>query len=331
MAFIHFIINSFITLIPLLISIAFFTLAERKIMGAIQRRKGPNVVGLWGILQPFADGLKLLLKEIILPSKVSRRLFIVAPILSLSLGLIGWGFINFSFNEVFIENQFNILFLLAVSSFSVFGIILAGWASNSRYAFLGAVRSAAQIVSYEISLSLTILPCLIAAGSFNINNIVYSQQNIWYFFPFLPMAIVFLISMLAETNRAPFDLPEAEAELVAGFNVEYSSILFAMFFLGEYSNMLRMAALFSILYLGGWNNFFFLNGTIAFILKILLISFFFIFVRANFPRYRYDQLMGLGWKIFLPFSLSFCMFTISFLLLFDALLPVGQSNVFYYF
>lgn len=307
-----------ITIITSLLSIAFFTIAERKVLASIQRRRGPNIIGFWGILQAFADGLKLLLKEIIIPIKSNWILFISAASLSLIIGLFIWIFIPFSDINYLTNFDFSLLLVYAFSSLGVYGIIGAGWTSNSKYAFLGGLRSAAQLISYEISIALLILPIAACANSFNIIEIVnYQALSTWFIFPLFPIAIIFFISILAETNRAPFDLPEAEAEIVAGYNVEYSSMTFAMFFLAEYSNMLWLSALYSLLFLGGWLSpiFFLSNSIFWFILKILLIAFLIIKVRANYPRFRYDQLMNLGWKIFLPLSIGYFLFIISILMI----------------
>jgi len=310
-------------IIPLLISVAYFTIAERKIMGIIQRRKGPNVIGWLGILQPFSDGLKLFAKETILPSNSNTIIFLISPILTFFLSLIGWAVIPFSEGTVLSDLNVGILYLLATSSMGVYGIIMAGWSSNSKYPFLGALRSAAQMISYEVSIGFIIINVCICSGSFNLSDIVEAQQKTWFILPLLPMFIIFCISMLAETNRHPFDLPEAEAELVSGYNVEYSSMTFALFFLGEYANMLLMSAFASILFLGGWlpliNVFPFnwLPGSVWFSLKILIGVIFFIVTRATLPRYRYDQLMDLGWKSFLPLSLSYIIFTAGILISFN--------------
>jgi NADH-quinone oxidoreductase subunit H len=311
-------ILSLITIITSLLSIAFFTIAERKVLASIQRRRGPNFVGFWGLLQAFADGLKLLLKEIIIPIKSNWILFISSASLTLIIGLFIWIFIPFSDINYLTNFDFSLLLIYAFSSLGVYGIIGAGWTSNSKYAFLGGLRSAAQLISYEISISLLILPIAACANSFNLIEIVRQQElSTWYILPLLPICIIFFISILAETNRAPFDLSEAEAEIVAGYNVEYSSMTFAMFFLAEYSNMLWLSALFSLLFLGGWISpiWFIGNSSLWFILKILLISFLIIKVRANYPRFRYDQLMNLGWKIFLPLAIGYFLFVICFLIL----------------
>ena len=299
-----------IIVLPLLIAVAFFTLAERKIMGAIQRRRGPNVIGTFGLLQPLADGAKLLLKETIVPSNSNFFLFALAPILTFFLSLLGWAVIPYGEGLVLSDMNLGILYILAVSSLGVYGVLLAGWASNSKYALLGALRSVAQMISYEVSLGLIIVTIIICIGSLNTSQIVLSQENIWFCFPFFPLFVIFYISALAETNRHPFDLPEAEAELVSGYNVEYSAMGFALFFLGEYGNMLLMSSLTVLLFFGGWLSpfnffpFFLIPGPIFFGLKVIIFAAGFAWARAAFPRYRYDQLMRLGWKIFLPFSLG---------------------------
>lgn len=297
-----------LTLIFLIISVAFFTLAERRVMGSIQRRKGPNITGFWGVLQPFADALKLIVKEIILPKRANKFLFLLAPFLTLYFSFIGWAVIPFSTKSFIVNLNIGILYLLIVSSFGVYGILLSGWASNSKYAFLASIRSVAQAISYEVSIALIILPIILMSGTLNLIHIVLIQQQIvWFCFPLFPLCIIFFISILAETNRTPFDLAEAEAELVAGYNIEYSGILFAAFFLGEYSNIFLMSGLFVILFFGGW-GFFGILPEFIFSVKIVFIAFWFIFVRANVPRYRFDQLMVIGWKVFLPFCLGFFFF-----------------------
>jgi NADH-quinone oxidoreductase subunit H len=309
--------------VPLLISVAYFTIAERKIMGIIQRRKGPNVIGFVGLLQPLADGLKLFVKETILPSNSNLTVFLIAPMLTFILSLIGWAVIPLSNQIVLSDLNVGVLYLFATSSLSVYGIIMAGWSSNSKYPFLGALRSAAQMISYEVSIGFIIINVCICAGSFNLSSIVHAQKNVWYIIPLLPMFIIFCVSMLAETNRHPFDLPEAEAELVSGYNVEYSAMTFALFFLGEYANMLLMSAFVSILFLGGWlpfSNLYFLNSlpnSLWFSFKLILGVIFFIVTRATLPRYRYDQLMYIGWKSFLPLSLGYLLFTVSVLISFN--------------
>lgn len=310
-------------IVPLLLSVAYFTIAERKIMGIIQRRKGPNVIGFLGLLQPLADGLKLFAKETILPSNSNLIIFLLAPILTFILSLVGWAVIPLANQIVLADLNIGILYLFAVSSLSVYGILLAGWSSNSKYPFLGALRSAAQMISYEVSIGFIVINVAICTGSFNLSSIVLSQQNVWYIIPLFPMFIIFCVSMLAETNRHPFDLPEAEAELVSGYNVEYSAMTFALFFLGEYANMLLMSAFVSILFLGGWLpilNIIPLNllpGSFWIAIKIVLGVIFFIVTRATLPRYRYDQLMHIGWKSFLPLSIGYLLFVIGFLVSFN--------------
>jgi len=301
--------------IPLLLAIAYLTYVERKVIAAMQRRIGPNVVGWFGFLQPFADGLKLLHKETIIPTQANPFLFLLAPLLTFGLSLSAWAVIPFGPGLVISNIDVGILYLFAISSLGVYGIIMAGWASNSKYSFLGALRSAAQMVSYEVSIGLVIITILLSAGSLNLSEIVEAQKNLWFIIPHLPMAVVFTVSALAETNRAPFDLPEAEAELVSGYNVEYSSMIFALFFLGEYANMILMSAIGTILFLGGWMPplhvfpFTWMPGIVWFSLKMSFLLFIFLWVRATFPRYRYDQLMRLGWKVFLPFSLIWVILT----------------------
>ncbi len=304
--------------LPLLGAVAYLTLMERKVIGAMQLRKGPNVVGPFGLLQPLADGLKLMLKEVIIPSKANKILFLAAPVITFILALIAWAVIPFGDGLVLADINVGVTYLLATSSLGVYGIIIAGWASNSKYAFLGAIRSSAQMISYEVSIGLIIINVVLLSGSLNLTDIILSQKDGWFIWPLFPMFILFFISTLAETNRLPFDLPEAESELVAGYNVEYSSMPFAMFFLGEYANMILMSAMTAILFLGGYlppiNNDFFnaVPGLIWFILKILFLLFCFIWVRATLPRYRYDQLMRLGWKVFLPFSLIWVILTAAY-------------------
>ncbi len=322
------VIKIVVIVVPLLVVMAYLTYAERKVIGAMQRRKGPNIVGPFGLLQPFADGLKLFVKETIIPTGASRGVFIVAPMLTFILALVGWAVIPFGEGMVLADINVGILYLFAISSLGVYGILMAGWASNSKYAFLGGLRSAAQMVSYEVSMGFVIITVLLCVGSLNLTDIVMAQKTVWFVVPLFPMAVIFFISTLAETNRHPFDLPEAEAELVGGFNVEYSAMIFALFFLGEYVNMILMAAMTTILFLGGWlppldmAPFNWLPGIFWFALKISMVLFIFLWVRATFPRYRYDQLMRLGWKVFLPVSLAAVVVVAGVLVAFD-LAPVS--------
>ena len=310
-------------LMPVLISVAFLVYAERKVLALIQLRRGPNVVGPFGILQSFADALKLLTKENIVPTNSNKVVFLLAPIITMVLSLAGWAVIPFAPNLVISDINVGIMYLFAVSSLGVYGVIMAGWASNSQYPFLGALRSAAQMVSYEVSIGFVIITVLLCVGSLNLSKIVEAQQTVWFAIPLLPMFIVFFISALAETNRLPFDLPEDESTLVAGFFTEYSSASFVLFFLGEYASMILMSSMTVILFMGGWLppfDIFPLNvipGVIWFTIKIIFILFLFIWVRGTFPRYRYDQLMRLGWKIFLPLSLLWVVLTAGFLMIFD--------------
>ena len=307
---------------PLLIFVGLLTFIERKVIAAMQLRRGPNVVGAFGLFQPIADGIKLLTKEIIIPYGSDKYVFLIAPIITFVLSLIGWAVIPFDKGIVLSDINVGVLYLFAISSLSVYGIIMAGWASNSKYAFLGAMRSAAQMVSYEVSIGLIIISVLISAGSLNLSEIVMAQKGMWYFIPHFPMMIIFFISTLAETNRAPFDLPEAEAELVSGFHVEYSSFPFALFFLGEYANIVLMSSMTTILFFGGWlppfnlEIFTFIPGYIWFFLKVSFFIFLFLWIRATFPRFRYDQLMRLGWKVFLPLSLFWLFLTSTFMVFF---------------
>ncbi|MBF0560671.1 MAG: NADH-quinone oxidoreductase subunit NuoH [Alphaproteobacteria bacterium] len=301
--------------LPIMGLVAYTTLAERKIIGAMQLRKGPNVVGPFGLLQPLADGAKLFLKETIIPTGVNRPVFFLAPMLTLILALVAWAVVPFAKGVVLSDINVGILYLFAISSLGVYGIIMAGWASNSKYAFMGGLRSAAQMVSYEVSIGFVLICVLLSAGSLNLTKIVEAQRTVWYVIPHLPMFVVFYVSGLAECGRTPFDLPEAEAELVAGYNVEYSAMSFALFQLGEYANMILMSAMGTTLFLGGWLPPFdiaplnWIPGFIWFVMKTAILLFGFIWVRATFPRYRYDQLMRLGWKVFLPLSLFWLVLT----------------------
>ncbi len=304
-------IKIILLVVPLLLGVAYLTYAERKVIGAMHLRRGPNVVGPYGLLQPMADGMKLFFKETIIPSGANRGVFLIAPMLTFVLALVAWAVIPVGDGLVIANINVGILYLFAISSLGVYGILMAGWASNSKYAFLGGLRSAAQMVSYEVSMGFIIITVLLLVGSLNLSDIVMAQKNsVWFVIPMFPMAVIFFISTLAETNRHPFDMPEAEAELVAGFNVEYSAMAFALFFLGEYANMILMAGMTTILFLGGWlppfdiAPFNWIPGPIWFAGKMAFILFIFLWVRATFPRYRYDQLMRLGWKVFLPISLA---------------------------
>ena len=315
--------------LPVLLAVAYLTYVERKVIGAIQLRRGPNVVGPFGLLQPMADGLKLFLKETIVPSGANPVVFLLAPMVTFILALIAWAVIPFDQGMVLADINVGILYLFAISSLGVYGILMAGWASNSKYAFLGALRSAAQMVSYEISMGFVIVTVLMCVGSLNLSDIVLAQKNVWFVIPLFPMAVIFFISTLAETNRHPFDLPEAEAELVAGYNVEYSAMAFALFFLGEYANMILMSGMTAVLFLGGWlppldiAPFNWIPGPIWLAAKIAFCLFFFLWVRAAFPRYRYDQLMRLGWKVFLPISLIAVVVVAGVLVAFDLAPAVG--------
>jgi NADH-quinone oxidoreductase subunit H len=292
--------------------------AERKYLSSIQRRRGPNVLGIYGLLQALADGLKLLLKETILPTSANLGIFLMAPVMTFTLSLLGWAVIPFGPGLVLADLNLGLIYILAISSLGVYGIIMAGWSSNSKYAFLGALRSTAQMVSYEVSIGFTLVNVLLCAGSLNLSQLVLGQEDIWYVFPLFPVFLVFIVSMLAETNRHPFDLPEAEAELVSGYNVEYSGMGFALFFLGEYGNMILMSSLSVILFMGGWlGPFTWLDGPFMFAIKTFFFMCIFIWARAAFPRYRYDQLMRLGWKVLLPFSMSWVVLTAGILLAFN--------------
>ena len=321
----------FAIIVPLLVAVAYLTYFERKVIASMQLRKGPNVVGPFGLLQPLADGAKLFIKETILPSGANKILFAMAPMLTFILSLISWAVIPFDAGMVLADINVGILYLFAISSLGVYGVIMAGWASNSKYAFLGALRSAAQMVSYEVSIGFVIITVLLCVGSLNLSAIVEAQKTIWFAIPLLPMFVIFFVSALAETNRAPFDLPEGESELVAGYFVEYSSMTFALFFLGEYANMILMSGMTAVLFLGGWlppidiAPFNWIPGPIWFFIKISLVLFCFLWVRATFPRYRYDQLMRLGWKVFLPLSLAWVVITAGVLIAFD-IVPTPLSG-----
>ena len=321
----------FAIIVPLLVAVAYLTYFERKVIASMQLRKGPNVVGPFGLLQPLADGAKLFIKETILPSGANKILFAMAPMLTFILSLIAWAVIPFDAGMVLADINVGILYLFAISSLGVYGVIMAGWASNSKYAFLGALRSAAQMVSYEVSIGFVIITVLLCVGSLNLSAIVEAQKTVWFAIPLLPMFVIFFVSALAETNRAPFDLPEGESELVAGYFVEYSSMTFALFFLGEYANMILMSGMTAVLFLGGWlppidiAPFNWIPGPIWFFIKISLVLFCFLWVRATFPRYRYDQLMRLGWKVFLPLSLAWVVITAGVLVAFD-IVPTPLSG-----
>ena len=312
-----------VVVVPLLIAVAYFTWFERKVMAAMHLRMGPNVVGPWGLLQPFADAVKMFVKETILPTSANKIVFLIAPILTFVLALVAWAVIPFGEGLVVSNINVGILYLFAISSLGVYGIIMAGWASNSRYAFLGALRSAAQMVSYEVSIGFVLITVLMVVGSLNLSDIVMAQQKIWFVIPLLPMAVVFFISALAETNRVPFDLPEAESELVAGYQVEYSAMTFGLLFMGENMNLILMSGLTVILFLGGWlppfdiAPFTWIPGPIWFIAKIVVMLFVFVWIRATFPRYHYDQLMRLGWKVLLPLSMFWVVLTGGALIAFD--------------
>jgi len=315
-------------LVPVLVSVAMIVWLDRRVWAFVQKRQGPNVVGPFGLLQSIADALKYIFKEIIIPSSANKVIFILAPIVTMTLALVAWAVIPFSATQVLADINVGILYLFAVSSLGVYGIIMGGWASNSKYPFLGAIRSAAQMVSYEVSIGVIIINVLLCVGSLNLNDIVIAQQNLWFIIPLFPMFVIFFISALAETNRPPFDLPEAEAELVAGYQTEYSGMMYAMFWLGEYANILLMCAMGAILFLGGWLSpievypFTLIPSALWLILKILFLFILFALVKAIVPRYRYDQLMRLGWKVFLPLSLIWVVLTASYLFYFN-LLPVN--------
>jgi len=316
-------------LVPVLVSVAMIVWLDRRVWGLVQKRKGPNVVGPFGLLQTLADALKYIFKEIIIPASANKAVFVLAPIVTMTLALVAWAVIPMSEEFVLADINVGVLYLFAVSSLGVYGIIMGGWASNSKYPFLGAIRSAAQMVSYEVSIGIIIINVLLCVGSLNLKDIVLAQKDLWYVIPLFPMFVIFFISALAETNRPPFDLPEAEAELVAGYQTEYSGMMYAMFWLGEYANILLMCAMGSILFLGGWLPIIdlypinLIPAPIWMIIKILFLFFLFALIKAIVPRYRYDQLMRLGWKIFLPFSLFYLVLTASFLFYFDKL-PKGN-------
>lgn len=327
--FLFILIKILAIVVPLLVAVAYVTYAERKVMAAMQLRQGPNLVGPFGLLQPFADGLKLFSKETIIPTGANTFVFVMAPMLTFMLSLVAWAVIPFGEGMVLANINVGVLYLFAISSMGVYGIIMAGWASNSKYAFLGGLRSAAQMISYEVSMGFVIVSVLLCVGSLNLTDVVLAQKKIWFCIPLFPMFVIFFISALAETNRTPFDLPEGESELVGGYNVEYSAMTFALFFLGEYANMILMSGMTSVLFLGGWlppldiAPFNWIPGIIWFGLKISFMLFLFIWVRATVPRYRYDQLMRLGWKVFLPFSLLWVVLTAGALLYFDLLPNMG--------
>jgi NADH-quinone oxidoreductase subunit H len=319
------ILKSLALIVPLLIGVAYLTYAERKVLAAIQLRKGPNITGPFGLWQPFADAIKMLMKETIIPSGANRALFVLAPMLTFGLAVAAWAVIPVNNHWAVANINVGILYVFAISSLGVYGIIIAGWASNSKYAFLGAMRSAAQMVSYEVSMGFVIVTVIMCVGSQNLNDIVLAQRHIWFAIPLFPIFIIFFISGLAETNRAPFDLAEGDTEIVAGFFVEYSAMSFALFFLGEYANMFLISATTTVLFLGGWLSpipfapFTWVPGVFWFILKILVCLFVFLWVRATLPRYRYDQIMALGWKVFLPISLAWLVITAGFLEIFGLL------------
>jgi NADH-quinone oxidoreductase subunit H len=328
MKILYIIIKILCIIIPLLLAVAYFTLAERKILGAIQRRRGPNVIGAFGLTQPLADGLKLVLKEVIIPNSSNKILFILSPMFTFFISLLGWAVIPFNKHSILVDIDFSLLYILAISSLGVYGIIMSGWSSNSKYAFLGALRSTAQMVSYEVSIGLILSVLLLNTGSLNIYDLVIAQEYGWNIISFLPLFLLFFISALAETNRHPFDLPEAEAELVSGYNVEYSAVGFAFFSLGEYSNMLLMSACTTLFFLGGWlsplplsdySTIFTVSSSIWFGLKMIILVIIYVWIRAALPRYRYDQLMGLGWKVFFPVSLCYLILVFSTLISFNAL------------
>lgn len=313
--FIILVLQILLVIVPVVLCVAYLTYAERKVIGAMHLRKGPNVVGPFGLLQPFADALKLIFKETIQPTNANRWIFMLSPVLTFLLALLAWAVVPFDQGWVIANINVGVLYVFAISSLGVYGIIMAGWSSNSKYAFLGSMRSAAQMVSYEVSMGFILVTMVLTAGTLNLSDLVMSQKGMWYIVPHLPLFVIYYASALAETNRSPFDLAEAESELVAGYNVEYSAIPFALFFLGEYANMILICAMMTLLFLGGWlppldiAPFTWVPGIIWFVLKVCVLLFGFLWVRATFPRYRYDQLMRLGWKVFLPFSLVWLVLT----------------------
>lgn len=313
-------LKSLCVILPVFISVAFMTLFERKVMATMQRRRGPNVVGFLGLLQPFADALKLLAKETVIPHASNMWIFVLSPILSLTLALASWAVIPFQSGLVLVDLNISVLFIFVISSLAVYAVIMSGWASNSKYSFLGALRSVAQMISYEVSMGLIVMSVLVCVGSFNFSDIVFAQLDVFFFIPLFPLFVMFFISALAETNRPPFDLPEAENELVAGYFVEYAGAGFALFFIAETANIILMSCLTAIYFLGGWNGFLFFNASAFWLaLKILFFCFVFVWVRASLPRYRYDQLMFLGWKVFLPTAIALLFVVISVLFFFDGL------------
>lgn len=321
MLFLYSLFNFLLIIVPVLLAVAFLTLLERKLLASVQLRRGPAIVGVFGLMQPLADGLKLFVKEAIVPSQASQFVFLLAPLITFSISLITWSIVPFAYGIVFSDLELGLLFFFAISSLAVYGIIIAGWSSNSKYAFLGSLRSAAQMISYEVSIGLIIINLVIFVGSLNLTKIVLVQEKIWFLVPFLPVFLLFVISGLAETNRPPFDLPEAEAELVAGYIVEYSAVGFALFFIGEYSNIILTSTFTALLFFGGWYFPFNFNVfgliSVSLLFKILIMLYFFVLVRAALPRYRYDQLMQLGWKFFLPISIALIVFYIGISFSFD--------------
>lgn len=317
------IVEILLIVVPLLLSVAYFTLAERKVLGAIQRRRGPNVVGIYGLLQPLSDGFKLLVKESVMPSSANKIIFIISPMITFTISLMGWAALPFDKYAILSQINIGFIYFFAMSSLGVYGVILSGWSSNSKYSFLGALRSTAQMVSYELSIGFILLTIVVCCGSFDVQQIIKHQENLWFLIPFFPLFLVFFTAALAETNRHPFDLPEAEAELVSGYNTEYSGMGFALFSLGEYANMLMMSSINVVLFFGGWLPPFeilsFIPGAFWFGIKICFFVYLYALMRAALPRYRYDQLMGLGWKVFLPIALAYFIFTYNILISFNGL------------